>query len=130
EAPERGDSANARRADLGRVELAAGVVAVPPAPAGGRERAGPAGPLRDRAGFPFRQYARSRGEPRPSRLHSRPAPAPARRLASLSLGSLGHGQAQPDHAPDGVAYRREPEDPGSVLRRGASVPPARDPTRH
>ena len=54
-----------------------------------------------------------------------PAPPSLRRRASEPVGPRRDGRAQSDDPPHGVARRREPADPGSILRHGLSVPLAR-----
>src|SRR3989441_2378262 len=122
----RSGTGDGRGSHIGRVELATGVVAVPKAPPGAPERARVARPLRRRAVPRFRQHPGSRGDGRSPGLHSGAAPPPLRRRAPEPLGPRGRRQAQSHHAPHGVGRRREPEDPGPVLRDGVFVSPARD----
>ena len=83
-----------RRPDLGRVELAPGVVAVPEAPPGAPERAGAARPLRGRAVPRFLQHAGPRGDRRPAGLHPGTAAPSLRRSALEPLGPRGRRPAQ------------------------------------
>ena len=115
-----------RGADLGRLQLAAGVVALPQAPPGRGERAGAARPLRGRAVSRVLQHPGSRGDRRAAGVHPGPARAALRRRRVRALGARAwSASATPSPSGWSGVWTRRAEIPVRLLRRGLSVSPAR-----